>query len=150
MGAGEAVVAYRLERAREALEDARIFYSVSGLLLQQGLSSSKHTGVRGLFNLNFVRTGRFPKSLARTYNDLFAHRQDPIRRDKRLQVSVSEQERSHLHAAARRAGLPLTEQRAPASGFEGRRPDIRAARRIWRRPAESQIAPPSLAASHRK
>lgn len=94
MDAGEAVIAYRLERAREALEDARIlagasrwnacvnrlyyacFYAVSGLLLQQGLSSSKHTGVRGLFNLNFVRTGRFPKSLARTYNDLFAHRQE--------------------------------------------------------------------------
>ncbi len=94
MDSGEAVIAYRLERAREALEDARIlagasrwnacvnrlyyacFYAVSGLLLQQGLSSSKHTGVRGLFNLNFVRTGRFPKSLARTYNDLFAHRQE--------------------------------------------------------------------------
>ena len=57
----EAVVAYRLERAQEALED---------------LSSSKHTGIRGLFNLSFVRTGRFPKSLARTYNDLFAHRQE--------------------------------------------------------------------------
>lgn len=84
MATGEAVVAYRLERAREALEDARLlagsgrwnacvnrlyyacFYAVSGLLLQQGLSSSKHTGIRGLFNLNFVRTGRFPKSLART------------------------------------------------------------------------------------
>jgi uncharacterized protein (UPF0332 family) len=45
-------------------------------LLQQGLSSSKHTGIRGPFNLSFVRTGRFPKSLARTYNDLFAHRQE--------------------------------------------------------------------------
>jgi uncharacterized protein (UPF0332 family) len=94
MEAGEAVIAYRLERAREALEDARLlagasrwnacvnrlyyacFYAVSGLLLQQGLSSSKHTGIRGLFNLNFVRTGRFPKSLARTYNDLFTHRQE--------------------------------------------------------------------------
>jgi uncharacterized protein (UPF0332 family) len=48
----------------------------SRVSLQQGLSSSKHTGVRGLFNLNFVRTGRLPKSLARTYNDLFAHRQE--------------------------------------------------------------------------
>jgi uncharacterized protein (UPF0332 family) len=94
MEAVEAVVAYRLGRAREALEDARLlasagrwnacvnrlyyacFYAVSGLLLQQGLSSSKHTGIRGLFNRSFVRTGRFPKSLASTYNDLFAHRQE--------------------------------------------------------------------------
>jgi uncharacterized protein (UPF0332 family) len=94
MEAGEAVIAYRLERAREALEDARLlagasrwnacvnrlyyacFYAVSGLLLQHGLSSSKHTGIRGLFNLHFVRTGRFPKNLATTFNDLFAHRQE--------------------------------------------------------------------------
>jgi len=88
------VVRYRLQRAREALEDARVladasrwsacvnrlyyacFYSISALLLQDGLSSSKHTGVRSLFNHQFVKTDRVPKVLAQVYNDLFARRQE--------------------------------------------------------------------------
>ena len=85
---------YRLERAQETLEDARIlanserwnacvnrlyyacFYAVSALLIKQGYSSSKHTGVRSLFNLHFVKTGVVPKELARIYNDLFERRQE--------------------------------------------------------------------------
>ena len=88
------LVAYRLKRAEETLEDARIlagkrrwnacvnrlyyacFYAVSALLVQDGLSSSRHTGVRGLFNRQYVRTGRVPKDLARIYNDLFERRQE--------------------------------------------------------------------------
>jgi len=85
---------YRLERAQETLEDARIlanserwnacvnrlyyacFYAVSALLIKEGCSSSKHTGVRSLFNLHFVKTGVVPKELARIYNDLFERRQE--------------------------------------------------------------------------
>ena len=85
---------YRLERAQETLEDARIlaiskrwnacvnrlyyacFYAVSALLIKEGYSSSKHTGVRSLFNLHFVKTGVVPKELARIYNDLFERRQE--------------------------------------------------------------------------
>jgi uncharacterized protein (UPF0332 family) len=88
------VVLYRLQRARQTLEDARLlanagrwnpcvnrlyyacFYAVSGLLLQDGLSSSKHTGVRSLFNRHYVRTGKVPKELAPIYNDLFERRQE--------------------------------------------------------------------------
>jgi uncharacterized protein (UPF0332 family) len=88
------VVQYRLQRARETLEDARIlatasrwnpcvnhlyyacFYAVSALLIQHGFSSSKHTGVRSLFNRHYVRTGKVPKELAQVYNDLFARRQE--------------------------------------------------------------------------
>lgn len=88
------VVRYRLQRARETLEDARIlahasrwnpcvnrlyyacFYAVSALLLRHGFSSSKHTGVRSLFNRHFVKTGKIPKALAQIYNDLFARRQE--------------------------------------------------------------------------
>ena len=40
--------------------------------LLHGLSSSKHTGVRSLFNQHFVRTDRVPRALAQIYNDLFA------------------------------------------------------------------------------
>ena len=88
------LVNYRLQRAYEALEDAHIlagacrwntcvnrlyyacFYAVSALLIQQGLSSSKHTGVRSLFNRHYVKTGKVTKEIAQTYNDLFERRQE--------------------------------------------------------------------------
>ena len=88
------LVQYRIERAHETLEDARIlqksrrweacvnrlyyacYYSVSGLLLQKGLFSSKHTGIRSLFNLHFVKSGKVPKDYAKTFNDLFERRQE--------------------------------------------------------------------------
>ncbi|MEA1933728.1 MAG: HEPN domain-containing protein [Thermodesulfobacteriota bacterium] len=88
------LVLYRMARARETLEDARIlanagrwnacvnrlyyscFYAVSALLVRHGLSSSKHTGVRSLFNRQYVKTGKIPKDLARIYNDLFERRQE--------------------------------------------------------------------------
>jgi len=88
------LVLYRMARADEAMEDARIlamagrwnacvnrlyyacFYAVSALLVRDGLSSSKHAGVRSLFNKEYVRTGKVPKDLARIYNDLFERRQE--------------------------------------------------------------------------
>ena len=88
------LVRYRIERARETLEDARIlaesyrwnacvnrlyyacFYAVSALLLQTGLSSSKHTGVRSLFNRHYVKPQKIPRNIARIYNDLFERRQE--------------------------------------------------------------------------
>jgi uncharacterized protein (UPF0332 family) len=90
----EELIAYRLERALETLEDARIlakakrwntcvnrlyyacFYAVTALLAAKGLTSSKHSGVRGLFNKNYVKTGIISKDLARIYNDLFERRQE--------------------------------------------------------------------------
>jgi len=88
------LVLYRMTRANETLEDARIltnagrwnacvnrlyyacFYAVSALLVRNGLSSSKHTGVRSLFNRQYVKTGKIQKDLARIYNDLFERRQE--------------------------------------------------------------------------
>ena len=88
------LIAYRAARARETLEDAQLmagagrwnpcvnrlyyacFYAVSALLLRHGLSSSKHSGVRSLFNRHFVKTGKVPKELARIYNALFDRRQE--------------------------------------------------------------------------
>jgi uncharacterized protein (UPF0332 family) len=86
------LVNYRLQRAYEALEDARIlagasrwntcvnrlyyacFYAVSALLIQNGLSSSKHTGIRSFFNQHYVKTGKVTKEMAQIYNDLFERR----------------------------------------------------------------------------
>jgi len=88
------LVSYRLQRARETLADARIladagrwnpcvnrlyyacFYAVSALLIQEGLSSAKHTGLRSLFNRHFVKTNKVPKDKARIFNDLFERRQE--------------------------------------------------------------------------
>ena len=88
------VVQHRLKRAQDALDDAGLlaeaerwtscvnrlyyacFYAVSALLAQQGLASSKHTGVRSLFNQHYVKPGTVPKVFAKTYNDLFERRQE--------------------------------------------------------------------------
>jgi uncharacterized protein (UPF0332 family) len=89
----EQIVRHRLERAREALGEARLladgtrwnacvsrlyfacFYAVSALLLSRDLSSSKHTGIRSLFNLHFVKPGTVSRELGALYNDLFENRQ---------------------------------------------------------------------------
>jgi uncharacterized protein (UPF0332 family) len=88
------LVSYRMTRAEETLEDACIlaragrwnacvnrlyyacFYAISALLVRDGLSSSKHAGVRSLFNRRYVKTGEVPKDFARIYNDLFERRQE--------------------------------------------------------------------------
>ncbi|MEA2008181.1 MAG: HEPN domain-containing protein [Chloroflexota bacterium] len=90
----EDLIEYRLERARETIEDAKLlasvghwnpcvnrlyyacFYAVTALLVQHGLSSSKHTGIRSLFNREFIKTGKIPKKMAILYNDLFEKRQE--------------------------------------------------------------------------
>jgi uncharacterized protein len=87
------VVRYRMERAQETLEEARLmakgshwnacanrlyyacFYSVTALLLSKGLSSAKHSGTRSLFNQHFVRPGMFSQQLADFYNTLYDFRQ---------------------------------------------------------------------------
>ena len=42
----------------------------------KGLSSAKHSGVRSLFNKNFVMTEIIGKDLATVFNDLFEYRQE--------------------------------------------------------------------------
>ena len=86
-------IQYRVARARETLNDARLlisdgslhsavnrlyyacFYIVSALLLTQGLSSSRHSGVRSLFVKHWVNSGVFPKAMGRFYHHLFERRQ---------------------------------------------------------------------------
>ncbi|MFH0812683.1 MAG: HEPN domain-containing protein [Pseudomonadota bacterium] len=87
------LIEYRLNRAKEVLKEAEVmaemnhwetcinrlyyacFYAVSAVLLKHGLASSKHTGVRGLFNTHFIVTGIIPKDYGRLYNLLFKYRQ---------------------------------------------------------------------------
>ena len=87
------LITYRLERAREALQEANIllerghgntfvnrlyyacFYAVSALLLTRELSSAKHSGVRSLFHQNFVKSGLVDTELGQLYDRLFDNRQ---------------------------------------------------------------------------
>jgi uncharacterized protein len=86
-------IRYRLARAREAIDEAVLllenrhlnaavnrlyyacFYAVSGLLLTEGLSSAKHSGVKSLFDRYWIKPGRLPIDLGRFYRRLFDQRQ---------------------------------------------------------------------------
>lgn len=88
------IIKYRKQRSHEALEEAKIlldashcnaavnrlyyacFYAVSALLLSMKFSSSKHTGVRSLFNRHVVKAGLMDKDMAGVYNILFDKRQE--------------------------------------------------------------------------
>jgi len=84
---------YRLERAKNTLLDAKkysedatsestvnriyyaMFYAVNALLIAKGLSSSKHSGVRALFNKEIINSGLIEKHLGKFYSDMFDRRQ---------------------------------------------------------------------------
>ena len=86
------LIRYRLSRAKETLKEANelvttghfygaanriyyaCFYSVIALILTKSLSSSKHSGVLGLFNKNFVKTGDIPKEMGKFYSRMFDNR----------------------------------------------------------------------------
>lgn len=89
-----ALIQYRLDRARETYQEALLmqrekhwngcanrlyyacFYAVNALLVKTGHASSKHTGVRSLFNQHFVKPGKVSKEHGRLYNQLFEARQE--------------------------------------------------------------------------
>ena len=88
----EQLIRYRLERSKETLKDAEtllstgslisavnrmyysMFYAVVALLKTKELASSKHSGVRALFNQHFVKTGSVPKEMGQFYGELFERR----------------------------------------------------------------------------
>jgi uncharacterized protein (UPF0332 family) len=88
------LIQYRLERSKETFEEARImkqarhwnacanrlyyacFYAVIALLEKHGFASSKHSGVKSLFNRHFVKTGVVSKEHGKLYNNLFETRQE--------------------------------------------------------------------------
>ena len=99
-----ALVAYRLEQADEALRVAEMtlkesiyrtavnrayyamFYAVLALLAAEGRGSSKHTGVIGFFDREFIKKGVFDRELSAWLHEAFDLRQ---RADYREMFSVS-------------------------------------------------------------
>lgn len=88
----DAVIRYRLDRARETLAEAGLmagaghwnacvnrlyyacFYAVSALLVRDGRTAGKHSAVRGFFNRYYVKPGVVDRDLGDVYNLLFNRR----------------------------------------------------------------------------
>ncbi len=112
------LIQYRMERAKSTLRDAELlrgqggslwsvanrayyamFYAALAMLLTQGKGASKHSGVLSLFDLLFVKTGRFPKEFSRLFHRAFELRQMGDYRDL---LELDEQQVDELLAGARR------------------------------------------------
>jgi uncharacterized protein (UPF0332 family) len=89
----QSLIKYRIEQAREALEDAALlldagryraaanrlyyacFYAVIAALLTRRLQYSKHAAVIAFFDREFIRSGQLPKEYSRTMHRAFNERQ---------------------------------------------------------------------------
>ena len=88
------LIKYRLQQAQVALDDAKflldgnrspqgilnrsyyaMFYAALGLLQKIGKVPSKHSGVIGLFDTEFIMKGVFPQELSRDFHKAFELRQ---------------------------------------------------------------------------
>ncbi len=94
-----ALIKYRLEEASESLEEAEIllkenklrgamnrvyysmFYSALALLAAKQLRASKHSGVISVFHKEFVKSGLFPKEVAKFLDIAFDLRNKSDYRD---------------------------------------------------------------------
>jgi uncharacterized protein (UPF0332 family) len=88
------LINYRLNRASETLEEAKIsienkryllaanriyyasFYAVSALAIKHEFKTSKHAQLLSWFNKNFVKNGIVEKRLGKFYLDAFEMRQE--------------------------------------------------------------------------
>ena len=89
MGGYESEISSNLERAKTNIQVARelldkgyydvsasrayyaAFYAASALLLNEGIDTSKHSGVIALIHKHFVKSGRLSKEQGRNLNWLF-------------------------------------------------------------------------------
>jgi uncharacterized protein (UPF0332 family) len=87
------IARYRLERARQAMEEADLliasqrwrgalnrlyyaaFYAARAVLATRDLDSSRHSGTIALFQQHFVKTGTVPADVARVFPRAFESRQ---------------------------------------------------------------------------
>ena len=90
----KALIKYRIERAEETYKEALLmraeghwntcanrlyyacFYAVSALLIRYGLSSSRHSGIKSLFNKNIIKKKILESARGKLYNQLFEARQE--------------------------------------------------------------------------
>lgn len=108
---------YRLERAKEALDEAELlaqqehwntaasrlyyacFYAASAYLVLKEVTASTHSGIKIAFNKALIRTSLLPSPFGHLYNKLFNLRQDADYRDYR---DLSEDQIAPLMESARK------------------------------------------------
>jgi len=89
----DAIVAYRLENADKTLDEISIhisnelwntainrlyyacYYAVTALLINSGIETQTHAGVRRMLALHFTKTGKLSIKWNKFYTDLFDNRQ---------------------------------------------------------------------------
>ena len=87
------LIEYRLNRAKDTLDDAHIlaekskwnstinrlyyaaYYAVTALLLKSDLRATTHNGVKSNFSEHFIKTKVISKELGKIYSQLFTWRQ---------------------------------------------------------------------------
>jgi uncharacterized protein (UPF0332 family) len=92
-GTKKDLINYRLERAKETLEDAKLlaekqrwnsainrlyyaaYYAIIALLLNENYNSTTHNGAKTKFSEHFIKTGVFPVEIGKIYSQLFTWRQ---------------------------------------------------------------------------
>ena len=92
-GTKSELIKYRLDRAWDTLDDARIlaekekwnstinrlyyaaYYAVIALLLHKGLKPTTHNGAKSNFTQYFIKTGEIPIEYGKFYSQLFTWRQ---------------------------------------------------------------------------
>ena len=93
------LIQYRLQRANESLEEAKLlsqanhwntvanrlyyacFYAVGALFAKSKVKNSSHSWIKILFNKEFIKSGLLNKKLGKLYNDLFNKRGEGDYRD---------------------------------------------------------------------
>jgi uncharacterized protein (UPF0332 family) len=92
-GTKEDLIRYRIARAKDTLDDARIladkkkwnsainrlhyagYYAIIALLLSADLKPTTHNGAKSNFSEHFIKTGRIDKELGKIFSQLFTWRQ---------------------------------------------------------------------------
>ena len=87
------LVEYRIAKARETFNEVSLhienelwstavnrlyyacYYAVIALLISKEIKATTHSGVRQMFGLHFVKTGKIEKELGKFYSDIFDMRQ---------------------------------------------------------------------------
>jgi uncharacterized protein (UPF0332 family) len=90
----KALIKYRIERAEETYHEALLmrseehwnacanrlyyacFYAVAALFAKYGLSSSKHSGIKSLYNQHIIKKKMLDTNKGKLYNQLFEARQE--------------------------------------------------------------------------
>lgn len=100
----EVLANYRYERAKETLEEVpylaqqgyyntainrlyyACYYAATALLIQNGINTSTHAGVKQMLGMHFVAQGRLSREMGRNFSLLFERRHSSDYDDSPMQV----------------------------------------------------------------